>query len=230
MKRTALCLAVFLSAALVAVAPAQANPQLESVLNAMDKAAANFRTAEAGFEWDQYQKVVDETDTQKGTIYFRRNGKDLQMAADITDPGRYLLFTGGKVQVYEPKIDQVTEYDAGKNKGDVESFLVLGFGGGGHDLLKSFDVSYGGAEQIGGVQTQKLLLKPKSAKAQGMFEQIILWIDPSRGISVQQKFIEPQSGNYRLVKYSEIKLNQKIPDNVFKLRTTGKTKYVHPQG
>jgi len=230
MKRAALCLAAFLFAALATVAPAQQNPQLESVLNAMDRAAASFRTAEAGFEWDQYQKVVDETDVQKGTIYFRRNGKDLQMAADITDPGRYLLFTGGKVQVYEPKIDQVTEYDAGKNKGDVESFLVLGFGGGGHDLLKSFDVSYGGAEQIGTVQTQKLLLKPKSVKAQAMFEQIILWIDPARGISVQQKFIEPQSGNYRLVKYSEIKLNQKVPDNVFKLKTTGKTKYLRPQG
>ena len=229
-KSIRFCSAILLMSLTAAAAGAQSNPQLESVLTAMDKAAANFHTAEAGFTWDQYQKVVDETDTQKGTIYFRRSGKELQMAADVTDPRKYILFAGGKVDVYEPKIDQVTEYNAGKNKGDVESFLVLGFGGSGHDLLKSFDVTYGGAEQLNDVQTQKLILKPKSVKAQGMFEQITLWIDPARGVSVQQKFIEPQSGNYRLVKYSEIKLNDKIPDSVFKLKTTGRTKYVRPNG
>ena len=28
----------------------------------MDQTAANFRTTQAAFVWDQYQKVVDETD------------------------------------------------------------------------------------------------------------------------------------------------------------------------
>ena len=50
-------------------------PTLESVLKTMDAAAANFQTTQADFVWDQYQKVVDETDTQKGTVYYRRSGK-----------------------------------------------------------------------------------------------------------------------------------------------------------
>jgi len=41
--------------------------------------------------------------------------------------------------------------------------------------------------------------------------------------------LEP-SGDFRLAKYSNIQLNQKLPDNVFKLKTTGKTKSVSPQG
>ena len=75
----------------------------------------------------------------------------------------------------------------------------------------------------------KLDLMPKQAKVKSMFQTITLWIDPARGISVQQKFVEP-SGDYRLAKYSNIKLNPKVPDNVFKLKTTGKTKVVTPNG
>src|ERR1019366_3193647 len=124
---------------------------LESVLNSMDQAAASFRTAQADFVWDQYQKVVDDHDFQKGTMYFRHQGGDIEMAADITSPiAKYVLFHGDMVSVYQPSIDQITEYNAGKNKSDFESFLVLGFGGRGHDLAKSFDVSYAGTEQLQG--------------------------------------------------------------------------------
>jgi hypothetical protein len=47
---------------------------------------------------------------------------------------------------------------------------------------------------------------------------------------VQQQFFEPQ-GDYRLTKYSEVQVNgKKIPDEVFKLKTTGKTQTVSPRG
>ena len=89
--------------------------RLDRVLTQMDTAAASFRTTEASFAWDQYQKVMDETETQKGQIYFRRQDKETQMMADITEPDQQsALFSGGKVQVYQPKIDQVTEYNPGK--------------------------------------------------------------------------------------------------------------------
>jgi outer membrane lipoprotein-sorting protein len=57
-----------------------------------------------------------------------------------------------------------------------------------------------------------------------MFPNIVLWIDPVRGISVQQQFFQ-QGGDYRLSKYSDIQLNRKIPDSVFKLKTDGKTSF-----
>lgn len=211
-------------------APQGTNADLQRVLASMDKAAATFKTAQAEFVWDQYSKVVDEHDLQKGAIYYRKNGNDVEMAADINQPAKkYVLFQNGKVQVYQPEIEQVTEYSAGKNKADFESFLVLGFGGSGHDLAKQFDVSYGGAETVEGVKAAKLMLAPKSQKVRNMFSQIVLWIDPARGISVQQEFLEP-SGDYRLAKYANIKINQNLSGEVFKLKTTGKTKVVRPQG
>lgn len=203
---------------------------LEATLNSMDQAAASFRTAQCDFVWDQYQKVVDEHDYQKGTMYFRRQAADVQMAADITSPDKkFVLFTGSLVSVYQPSIDQVTEYNPGKNKADFESFLVLGFGGRGHDLEKSFDVSYAGMEQVQGVNAAKLELTPKSQRVKSMFQTITLWIDPARGVSVQQEFSEP-SGDYRVAKYNNIEINRKIPGDVFKLKTTGHTKVIKPNG
>jgi outer membrane lipoprotein-sorting protein len=203
---------------------------LERVLGQMDSAAARFRSAEASFVWDHFQKVVEETDTQKGKIYFRRAGNQTEMFADISEPEpKSVLFTDGKIRLYQPKIDQVTVYDTGKNREAFESFLVLGFGGGGHEMLKSFDVKYVGSENLKGSETAKLELVPKSAKVRNNVDHILLWIDPARGISAQQQFFEP-SGDYRLTKYSDCKLNEKISDSVFKLKTTGKTKTVSPQG
>jgi len=227
MKRK-IVLSIFLVGLFSALAVAQ-NMQLENVLNSMDKAAANFKTVETDFVWDQFSKVVSDHDLQEGTMYFRRSSNNVEMAANVNKPDtKQILFSNGVVQVYQPKIEQLTKYDAGKNRAAFESFLVLGFGGRGHDLQKSFDVKYGGPENVGGVQTQKLTLTPKSDKVKGMFQTITLWIDPARGVSVQQKF-DSSDGDYRLATYKNIKLNEKLPD-VFKLKTTGRTKVVTPQG
>lgn len=214
--------------------PQSESAELDRVLTQMDAAARNFRTTEASFVTDQYYEVikaVDETARQKGKIYFRREGGEIEMAADIVETDKkYVLYSGGKVQVYHPKIDQVEEYNPGKNRSNVESFLVLGFGGGGHDLLKSYDVKFLGSVAANGIKAEELELIPKSARLRNNIARILLWIDPDRGISVQQQLFEP-GGDYRLAKYSEIKINQnKFPEDVFKLKTTGRTKFISPQG
>jgi outer membrane lipoprotein-sorting protein len=213
---------------------------LETVYKSMDAAAAKFNTTQANFEWDRYEKVIDEVDDiQSGTIYYRRVGKDVEMKADVKMAGpepkklkpelKFVLFSQGKIQMYLPKPDQVTVYDVGKNRSEVEPYLVLGFGGSGQDLAKSFDVTYQGQETIDGIPAGKLQLIPKSERVRNTFAQILLWIDLDRGISVQQQFFEPD-GNYKLAKYSSIRVNEKVPDEVFHLKTTGKTQILSPRG
>jgi outer membrane lipoprotein-sorting protein len=203
---------------------------LECVLKKMDDAAANFHTTQADFVWDQYQKVVDETDTQKGTVFYRRSATQIEMMAEIREPDtKFVLYKEGKLQVYQPKIEQVIVYPT-TGHGDIESYLVLGFGGSGQDLLKSFDVTYTGDEAVAGISAAKLQLVPKSEKVRNnYFSKAILWIDLSRGISVQQQFFQTQ-GDYRLAKYSEIRVNAKIGNEVFQLKTTKKTQFVSPRG
>lgn len=208
-----------------------ANPglSLDAVIARMDQTSASFKSAQADFEWEQYQKVVDETDIQKGVIYFRRaSGKDTQMMSDVSSPEKkQILYSDKKLRLFEPKIDRVTLYDLSKNPA-VESYLILGFGGSGQDLLKAFDTKVLGGELVDGVATTKLDLVPKSAKARGTFSRIVLWIDNARGISLRQQFIE-SSGDYRLARYTNLHLNEKVGDEFFKMHTTGKTTTLTPQ-
>lgn len=227
-------LGVIAAVAFAAQALAQSDAPLERVLTQMDTAAKDFHTLQAGFVWNQFTKVVQDTDTSKGSVYFQREGNGMKMSADIVtvngEPApKTVLFADGEVKMYEPTVDRVTLYKTGKNRAEVESFLVLGFGGRGHDLLKSYSVKYLGKETLEGVETVQLELIPKSEKARGQFSQILLWINPETGVSVQQKLVQ-SSGDYRLAKYSKIVINQKLPDGVFKLKTTPKTTYLAPQG
>lgn len=246
MKLLSWILPVAVGGALVAgtVAGAQKNDDpaaLESVLKKMDSVSAAFRSAQAEFEWDFYQRVIDEVvDVQTGNIYYRRsNNKEIEMMADVKKAGasattlkpepKYLLFADGKVKMYQPKTDQVTVYDLGKDRADLESYVVLGFGGSGQDLQKAFDVKYQGTETVNGVSAAKLELTPKSERVRKNYNRMILWIDPDKGVSVQQEFFTPQ-GDYRLCKYTSIKMNEKISDEVFKLKTTSKTQTLSPRG
>ena len=202
---------------------------LKNVLAQMNKAARNFKTAQADFEWDQYQMVVDETDTQKGQIYLHRTHRGMDATLRITSPEpKQVVFKDGKLSFYEPSIDQVTERSAGSNRADVEAFMSLGFGASGDDLEKSYAVKMEGWERVSGTRTAKLELTPKAAKLKSSLSKIVLWIDPVRSLALQQKFLEP-SGDYRLARYSGIKVNGKLPHDAFKLKTTSHTTFVRPQ-
>jgi hypothetical protein len=243
MKNLSLFLPIGVVWALLHLLPQAPVDPLTTVLKKMDAAAVSFRSTQAEFEWDTYTKVIDEVDdVQTGTIYYRRTGKEkeIEMMADVRMDGsslkalkpepKYVLFGDGKVRMYQPKIDQLTEYDLGKNRSDFESYVVLGFGGSGQDLVKAFDVTYVGPEKIDSVATAKLQLVPKSEKVRNTYSRILLWIDLDKGISVQQQFFTPQQ-DYRLAKYSSIQVNgKKIPDEVFKLKTTSKTQTISPRG
>ena len=233
MKKSLSLLVFFIGATLWSVAQANQPVNLQTVLGLMDRTSASLHTVETNFEWDDYERVVDSHDKQSGVMYFSRSGKggsNVEMSAEIQQPApKFVLFQKDTVRVYEPRINQVTVYKVGKNKADFEAFLVLGFGGSGDDLKKNFDVEYGGSEQVAGVAAYKLKLVPKTAGARNVFPLITLWIDARRGIAVKQHF-DQGGGNYRDAQYSSIKLNQKLPEDVFKLKTTGKPTIVTPQG
>src|SRR5579859_2440169 len=208
---------------------AAGGPELDAVLLQMDAAAPAFHAAEANVTQEDYQKVVEDLTIEEGKIYFRRGSKGLQMAMDFTGSpeSKYVLLSDNKIRLYQPKIDQVTEHSLEKNSPETASMFALGFGGRGHDLLKSFDVKLGGSEVIDGVKTSKLELTPKTAGLKKYFSRIELWIELPRDISLRQQFWQP-SGDYHLTCFSNIKINQSLPDDVFKLKTKSHTKTVRP--
>lgn len=208
------------SVALLLAASAFAQADLEKVLNLLDKKSETFKQVQTDFEWDQYQKVVDEHDLQKGVMYFKRTGpNDVDVAAVFTEPvAKKLVFKNGEVQIYTFKSGEIERHDAGKNKKSFESFLALGFGGRGSDLQKNFEIRYGGVETVSGKPTYKLELTPKTKEVKSMFPLITLWINQQTGMSEQQK-LDQGEGDYRLAKYFNIVVNPPtLPPSAFDLK------------
>lgn len=216
-----LMLVICVAALLAATASGQKQGNLEQVLALLDAKSTSIHSVRTDFDWDQYQKVVDEHDIQRGVMYFKRSGPAVDVAADINYPvpGKKLLLKNGELEVYVRKTGQTTHYDARKNKDSVESFLALGFGGRGSDLKTNFEVRYAGPEMVAGIATYKLELTPRAKQVRNMFPLITLWIDQNRGVSVQQR-LDQGEGDYRVAKFTKIDINPpKLPDDAFKLKT-----------
>jgi outer membrane lipoprotein-sorting protein len=194
---------------------------LQTVLAQMNQAAQRFKNVQADFEWETYTAAVQEKEVQTGKSYFRRSGHDLEAMLDVKKPDpKQVLYKGGKVSIYEPNINRVTEREVSKNKSDVDAVMSLGFGGSGDELMKSYDVKWIGWETINGTRTAKMELTGKTPNLQKAFSRAVIWIDPERDIALQQQFFQ-SSGDYRLTRYHNIKYNEKMSGDVFKLQTRG---------
>jgi outer membrane lipoprotein-sorting protein len=211
-------------------ADAASSPEAQKVLRELDAASLQFRSAQADFVWDTYERVVNETDTQRGAITFKRRGSSTLMAARFFDApnqpaSKLIVYKDGELKMYQPKIDQLTEFAAGKNRSQAESFLTLGFGGSGAELEKSWDVTFQGMETISGVQTARLDLVPKQQKVKNMFSHVTIWVDPGRGVSLRQQFFEP-NGDYRTTNFTNIRYNAAVSGKAFDIKTTSRTTVV----
>ena len=162
-----------LAVAPLAISAQSSAPQLNSVLQQMDHASANFRARTADFHCDYYERVVRDTTTQIGPIYFLRKGDATQMGssssrrAPIASP-KVIEYKDGILQMFDPGVNQITVLHAGANQADMKSYFTLGFGGSGNDLAHSWNINDLGPETLSDgsqqVKTEKLDLTSKDAQ------------------------------------------------------------------
>lgn len=214
-------LAVGLSAPFVhAQAP---SPQLAAVIKGLDAAAANFHNAQADVSYDNYTRVVRDHSLETGSIYFERSGKGQEMGAIFFNlgadnkpeksPAKVIAYDGNTLQVYTPGTNQDDVFKAGANQAKYESFLTLGFGGSGSDLVKSWTIQDQGPETLSDgaqqVKTEKLDLVSKDDSVRNLYTHVTIWVDPVRGLSLKQIFYAP-NGDSRTAIYSKIRLNSRV--------------------
>ena len=217
---------LFSSVALMATPALHAQPKpghLDGVLRQMDEASLKFQSAEADFRWDLYERVVKQTTTQTGTIYFKKAGTSTVMGAKISSPTtRFLEYRNGALRLFDPGTDHLTIITSKGNQAQMESFLTLGFGGSGTELAKAWTISDLGDEVVDGVPTAKLDLVPKDPAVRNNCTHMTIWVDPTRGISLKQSFYMP-SDDYRTAVYTHIKYNVKIDEKQYQINTNSKT-------
>lgn len=241
--------AATLAAAAILLAPGFARAQAKSsglppaVEAQMNAASAKFTSAQADLKQELFTKVVHDTETQIGQIYFLRKGASTQMGIKLlppdaspgAQPAQVVEFKDGKLQLFNPGTNQIDVYDEGKNKSLAEAFLTLGFGGSGTDLAKAWIVTDQGTEPIsdGGktVQTQKLDLVSREQNIKNNFSHITIWLDPVRDVSLKQVLYEASggtpTGDTRTAYYTNVRLNQPIDTAPFTIKCKGKCTVVN---
>jgi len=245
MKRSSRCLILvsFLWAFALGQTPtpapspaASAAPQgdLKSVLAQMDEASKSFKSAQADVELVQYTKIVDDTSKQSGQAFFRRRGKNMDVALLLvavppsgsprprdTPQPKQVVVSGDSFSFFDPKTGQCTARKIGDYRADVETMMNLGFGGRGQELLRDFEVKLAGWETVDNVQTARLELIPKTDELKRFFTRLILWIDPKRDVPIKQQRFE-SSGDYQLTHYTNIRVPGNVSNDMFRLKTCGK--------
>ena len=193
--------------------------KLQQVLSQMDMASKSFKSAQADIKRVHLEKLVNDTSTESGTVYFLRNGGATQFGGRFGPDLKIVEYKSGTVRLYtaaNKHLDQVAA--SGTNQGRVETFLTLGFGGSGSDLAKAWNITYQGTESLSDgartVQADKLDLVSKDPGVKSNYTHITIWVDPARDVSLKQEFFDP-AGNTDTATYSNIRLNQKIDLNQY---------------
>jgi outer membrane lipoprotein-sorting protein len=186
---------------------------LDAALKQLDASARNFRSLSADLERTKVTVVVNDKSTESGQIIVRHDDK---MRIEMTKPDpRTILRSGNSLFIYNPKINQVDEYDLKKYKTMVDQYLLLGFGTPGSSLKKSYQVLLQGEELLDNRKVLAFQLIPKSEEARNQIAKITMWMDESNWLPVEQKFFE-SDGDYFIIHYSNIVRNPKLSDNDFK--------------
>lgn len=201
---------------------------LEFVLGMMDRSAQDFRSLTAAIDHIKYTAVVQDTSTESGEIFVR---KDSKMRIDFQRPDpRTILRNGDNLYIYTPKINRVEEYNIGKNRAMADQYLALGFGTRSESLQKSYQISLTGEEEIEGHKTAVLELVPRSDDVRRQITKIQMWVDEASWLPVQQKFFETGSGDYFMSRYTKVMKNLKLGDGKFKPDWPKGTKAEKPRG
>ena len=209
---------------------AAAGDAVQQILARMDKAASEFKTMTAQVTHVDHTDILNDESTESGTVTMKKvQPGEVQERVDFTVPDRKTVtFEKRRVQEYLPKINTLQVFDLDKHGEQLDRFLMIGFGTSGTELAKDWDVSVLGTESIKGQSAIRLQLNPKAAEFRQYVQKIELWI-PAEGdpYPLREKIFEP-SRDYRLVTYSDLKINPPLQPDALQLKPPPGVKTVHP--
>jgi outer membrane lipoprotein-sorting protein len=195
-------------------APAAPSVSLDDVLKQMDREQGQFQSLTASIERTKVTVVVNDHSTESGQIEVRRDGK---MRIDLTSPDqKTILRDGDHIYVYTPKIRRVEEYDLGKRRDLIDQLILLGFGTSGDSVKKSYLITLQGEDSLNGQRVVHLELTPRADDVRKQISKIELWLNEGNWLPAQQQLFETGSGDYSIIRYSNVARNVPIPDARFR--------------
>ena len=91
----------------------------------------------------------------------------------------------------------------------------------GRELAANYDITNLGDERVESQNSVHLQLIPKASEVLKQLSRIDLWVSLATDCPVQQKFYLP-AGDHRLVTYSDVKVNPRLPASALDLPKSAK--------
>ena len=204
------------------VVPGRAE-SLKEVLARMDKTAKEFKAMTASVVWTTHSAALNENDEESGTVTLKRvAGGDIQGLVEFKKPdSKFVTLEKQHLSIYYPKTKTQDVWELGDQADQLYQFLMIGFGTPGTALAREYDMKALGKDTVKssqGVPTIRLQLVPKNSRIRDYVSRLELWI-PEEGepYPVQEKISFPNSDDYRLVVYKDIKKNPALGPDALKL-------------
>ena len=190
---------------------------LEQLLTKIDQRGATLSSMSSSISQRKWTDILQEFDQgESGQFFFLKEDGKIFLRKDIEKPQHNtLVLRDGHLFYYQPRIKQLQRYDLGE-RSDRAEFLLLGFSSNKKALKEAYQIRLGKQETIEGHETYQLELTPKSHTLSAYFSQIVLWIDTTLWVPIQQKLVEP-TYDYLLIRFDNIDLNPRLPKSKFDL-------------
>jgi outer membrane lipoprotein-sorting protein len=198
------------------------------IFSRLDQAAHSFTAATANISVTTHTAVIDENETQVGTVIVKRHSPtEMHFLITFTGPdAQALAFRGQMLEIYYPRLNTVREYDIGKYKDLAQKLILLGFGMTGRELKANYDITNFGNEHVQDQDSVRLQLTPKASEVLKQLSKVDLWLSLKNHCPVQQKFYLP-GGDYRLVTYSNVEIKPRLPESALDLPKAAKHERVN---
>jgi outer membrane lipoprotein-sorting protein len=189
-------------------------PDLTEILSRMDDSAKRLKTVSANLEYTKVTVIVDDISTETGQLFYRK-GTDILISIKKPEP-KTILFRKNRAEIFNPKINQIQEYNLEGKTGLVEQFFLLGFATEADKLKRDYELKFLREEELDGDTTVVLNLIPRSKGTLAQITEVQLWVSEESWLPVQQKFLQP-GGDYFIARYTGVRVNRQLSASSFRV-------------
>jgi len=162
---------------------------------------------QAHFTQNYSRSVVGRVTVSSGEVHFKKPGR---MRWDYDKPeARMFLSTGQFLWLYEPSEKQAFKQDLKTSQLPAALSFLLGKG----KIADEFEVTWSNDARFGHPDDYRLSLRPK--QPQSTYKSIVFVVDAA-DFSVRESVLVDQQGNVNHFVFSDLKINAKVSDDVFR--------------
>jgi outer membrane lipoprotein carrier protein len=200
-----------------ATGKAEALPQVIQRLQKRYESASDYR---ARFTQKYTYAATGRERTSTGELLVKKPGR-MRWNYEGPEPQMYLA-SEGTLWVYEPAAKQAFRQDLKASQLPAAVSFLMGKG----KLSDEFDISLAKELPYGDPQDHRLALKPKKPQSAAQsYKAIYLVVDPKTYLVRQSVLINSQ-GDINAIAFSEVKINTKLADSLFKWTEPPGTKVI----